>query len=404
MMTAASLQVVDPEKPAAPDCTPLPHSGFQTAFDHLTRLAAKTLRAPVALISLLEDDWQRLESCVGLPAPMTAGWKIPLPCSSRWHLRSAEPLIVEDVRRHSVIHEKLVIPDPRAVAFAGIPLTSRSGDALGSLCVIDYEPRHWTADEVTMLKDLAALALIEIESRQALAAAERQKQDAQTAVWMRDRVLAIVAHDLRNPLHTIGMSTSFLQESALSEEQRHQLGIVQRAAGRMERLIRDLLDVARLEAGRTLAIEQHPQRLAPLIVAACEAVRVQVEHRRLYLTHEVPDDLPQVRVDADRILQVLLNLLGNAIKFTPERGQIEIRAERCGDEVQIAVADTGPGIRQEDMEHLFDPFWQAERTARLGAGLGLSIVKGIVEAHGGRVWATSKLASGTTLSFTIPVA
>jgi signal transduction histidine kinase len=129
-----------------------------------------------------------------------------------------------------------------------------------------------------------------------------------------------------------------------------------------------------------------------------------VERRRLRLTYETPDGLPLVQADADRLLQVLSNLLGNAIKFTPEGGQIAVRAESCGDEVQISVADTGPGIRPEDMEHLFDPFWQAERTASLGAGLGLSIVKGIVEAHGGRAWAASKLTVGTTLYVTIPVA
>jgi signal transduction histidine kinase len=120
------------------------------------------------------------------------------------------------------------------------------------------------------------------------------------------------------------------------------------------------------------------------------------------IVRELSEPLPGVQADTERILQVLWNLTGNAIKFTPKGGRVFVRAEEAGDEVLFSITDTGPGIAPEHIDRLFDPFWQDKRTARLGTGLGLPISRAIVEAHGGRIWAESTVGEGATFAFTLP--
>jgi signal transduction histidine kinase len=177
---------------------------------------------------------------------------------------------------------------------------------------------------------------------------------------------------------------------------------IQRAAMRMNRLIEDLLDVTRLEAG-PLTVEPRTISAWQVAADAAAAQRVLASASAVELRLEVPPDLPDVRGDRDRLLQVFENLIGNAIKFTPKGGCITIGAARQDASVRFWIRDTGPGIPAGDQPHLFDRFWQA-RSARGGAGLGLPIVKGIIEAHGGRVWVESARGQGSTFVFTVPTA
>lgn len=170
----------------------------------------------------------------------------------------------------------------------------------------------------------------------------------------------------------------------------------------MQRLIQDLLDVSRIESG-TLAVEHTRIGLAQLVVECVEAQRSLAASADLELRVDLPRELPEVLGDRDRLLQVLENLIGNAIKFTGPGGRIGVGASATAGEVLLWVSDTGPGIAAEDLPRVFDRFWQAQKAGRRGAGLGLPIVKGIVEAHGGRVWVESTLGQGSTFLFTIPV-
>lgn len=218
-------------------------------------------------------------------------------------------------------------------------------------------------------------------------------------------VLSIVSHDLRSPLATISMATSLLDDLSRPEEERAQMvQMVKRATQRMERLVRDMLEVGRLDSGRTLPINARCVDVAPALWEACEAQAPVAQAAGLLVECDVPDALPAVKVDCDRIQQVVCNLVGNAMKFTAPGGRITITARDCGDEVQMSVKDTGTGMSEEDLDRIFEPYWQAQRTASLGAGLGLKIAKGIVEAHGGRIWAESALGEGTTFHFALPVA
>lgn len=218
-------------------------------------------------------------------------------------------------------------------------------------------------------------------------------------------VLSIVSHDLKSPLATISMAASLLDDLSCPEAQRAAMvKMVKRATARMERLVRDLLEVGRLDAGRTLAIEARCADVAPAIREACDALAVQAQAASLRLECDVPDDLPAVEVDCGRIEQVLANLVGNALKFTPAGGRVAVSARAEGGEVVVSVRDSGAGLSEDELKRIFDPYWQAQRTASLGAGLGLKIAKGIVEAHGGRMWAESAPGAGTAFHFTLPVA
>ena len=227
----------------------------------------------------------------------------------------------------------------------------------------------------------------------------------QRAIVARDDVLGIVAHDLRNPLGAITMAASILERPGEEPERRDQepRDIIMRSAKRMNQLIQDLLDVAKLEAGQ-LKIEPTRLSVAELVREVVEMQTPLAEASNLKLGFEVGDDVSAVWGDHKRLLQVFENLIGNAMKFTESGGKILVRAVTKGREVVFSVSDTGPGIAPESLAHVFDRFWQAAtRARRLGAGLGLPITKGIVDAHGGRIWVESKLGRGTTFFFTVPI-
>lgn len=226
------------------------------------------------------------------------------------------------------------------------------------------------------------------------------------AVRARDEVVAVVSHDLRNPLSTVSSATELLLElDSLPEEKRKEhLRAVSRAAKRMGRLIEDLLDVASIEAG-ALSVDPDSVRPGTLIGDAHEMAVHVVDGDAVTLCREVGDGLPSVLADRDRILQVFSNLVSNAARFTPEGGRIVLGAAVDGGEVVFEVRDSGPGIPDEAKENVFDRFWKVDRLDRDGAGLGLAIVQGIVEAHGGRVWVQDAPEGGACFRFTLsPVA
>jgi signal transduction histidine kinase len=227
-------------------------------------------------------------------------------------------------------------------------------------------------------------------------------RSAQEAADAREEVLKIVSHDLRNPLNTIGMSASLMLEIPLSEEERvKQLGTIKRAGERMNRMIQDLLDVARFEAGR-LSVKPAPLDIAALLSEAESMLRPLAAERSLTLDVGVSAAITMITADSGRILQLLSNLVGNAIKFTPPGGRISVRAVDDEQNIVCSVSDTGPGIPPDKQDRVFNHFWQGDPHDRRGIGLGLAISKGIVEAHGGRIWVESAVGSGTTFFFTLP--
>ena len=279
-------------------------------------------------------------------------------------------------------------------------LMGRDGKTLGTLQLWDKKDGA-EFDEVdeAILTQLAQLAAVALENARLFRAA----QDATRA---RDDLVAIVSHDLRNPVHTISMAASFLLEIAPANDRRiqarRQLEVIERSDSRANRLIQDLIDVAKIQAGG-LAVDPIPVDVKSLMNEAAESATPLASAAHLTVACAPPDKPISVATDRERVLQVFANLIGNAIKFTPKGGQISILACHENDVVRFTIADTGPGIPPEHLDHVFDRYWQAKSTAKLGAGLGLSIAKGIVEAHGGRIWVESPPGSGAQFNFTLPV-
>jgi signal transduction histidine kinase/CHASE3 domain sensor protein len=280
------------------------------------------------------------------------------------------------------------------------PLVGRNGRTLGIIQLWEKKEGKFNESDEAVLTQLAQMCSVALENA-------RLYKAAQDATRARDDFVAIVSHDLRNPVHTINMAAGLLLEIAPPEDRRltsrRQLEVIQRAAHRANRLISDLLDVAKIQAGG-LTVEPTPVDVPSLVQEALESATPMARPKQLTIERVVAENVPLVAADRDRVLQVFGNLLGNAIKFTPNGGKITIRAEHDGNEAKFAVCDTGPGIPPDHVPHVFDRYWQAKSTAKLGTGLGLSIAKGIVEAHSGRIWVESEPGRGASFIFTLPYA
>ncbi len=249
-------------------------------------------------------------------------------------------------------------------------------------------------------------ALSEAERQRVLAADNaRLLASAETAARDREQVLAVVSHDLKNPLSVIRLSTTLLSTRLAGTPGaaglERQVGSIDRAAAHMLTLIHQLLDAARLDAGQALAVAPRFQPLAPVMDEALALVEPQATQKALALEQRLEPGL-EAAFDRDRILQVLANLLGNAVKFTPLGGRITVESWREGDDVRVRVRDTGPGIPEPQRARIFERHWQARETASQGSGLGLYIVQGIIDAHGGRIWLEGGREPGAAFVFSLP--
>jgi len=275
-------------------------------------------------------------------------------------------------------------------SFIVVPLLAR-GQTLGTLGIgASRASRRYGTEDLRLVEQLASRVALAVDNA-------RLHEDLERAVRARDEVLGIVAHDLRSPLNSIVLHAQVLRRQ---HDAPRSIESIRNAAGRMNALIQDLLDVARLEAGERLSISHKPVDTASLLAEAVEQQQAALSEKQVTL--EMNGEPASVWADRVRLLQVLDNLLGNALKFC--RSRISLGAARKDGQVRFWVADDGAGIAPEALCHVFDRFWQSSRGDRRGAGLGLSIVKAIVEAHGGRVWAESQPGVGTQFYFTLPEA
>jgi signal transduction histidine kinase len=244
--------------------------------------------------------------------------------------------------------------------------------------------------------------LLIIRRRARLLAANQGYREALRA---REDMMAIVSHDLKNPINSLVLrSHLMIQKIERSKDPdndlKHNLQLINRTAFQMNSLIGDLTDVAKMQAGQLHVVrEEIPGD--EVAQPAIETIRLLAKEKQIEFVHNVPSDLPTVCVDRFRMTQILGNLLGNAVKFTPKGGRVELTVRGTGDKVLFSVCDTGPGIPSAALSHIFEPYWQVSKT-RSGMGLGLFIAKTLVEAHGGRIWVESTVGEGTAVYFTVP--
>ncbi|MGH7618650.1 MAG: ATP-binding protein, partial [Gemmatimonadaceae bacterium] len=279
-----------------------------------------------------------------------------------------------------------------------LPLRA-GGETFAALTLIRATDTPFDADARTTAEVFAATAATAVANA-------RLYEEARLANQARDDVLSVVSHDLRNPISAIAMCARVLAESPPENAtaRAELLETIRESTSWMNHLIEDLLDVASIERGR-LSLERGTQEPSQLALQALHMFELESRENGVSLEARLPTNLPSVTADSARIVQVLGNLIRNAIKFTSRDGRIEIGIEPGPSEVIFSVSDTGRGIDPDKVHRVFDRYWQSSAGARSrGSGLGLSIAKGIIEAHGGRIWVESELGKGSKFAFTVPLA
>ena len=317
------------------------------------------------------------------------------------------PNVIEDIRLNRSLSERarqrFEVLKTRSLII--VPLIA-GGQWYGVLS-LHFNVRHAVAvEDLRHLRGLVDQIAIAIDNFRLLAAEATARREAEQANSVKLKFLAMISHELRTPLTSIkGFATTLLAEDVQwpPASQRDFLQTISDEADKLSDLIEQLLDLSRLEAGM-LRIRPRPQTIDHILNTAMAQLQIVCAQHELVLN--VPGDLPRLVVDADRIAQVLTNLVGNAVKYSPPQTTITVSAARIADALQFDVADQGPGIPAAERARIFEPFQQLDSHAinrTEGAGLGLAICKGLVEAHGGRIWVQARSGPGTIISFTLPV-
>jgi signal transduction histidine kinase len=370
------------------------------AFDRITALAARLLDVPIAIVSVVDEDRIWFKSHHGL-AVEEIDREPGLCASAIWH---RDPWIIADART-----------DPRAMAnplvagefglqfYAGVPLRTSDDHSLGTLCVLDLEPRTLTDAETATLRDLADLVMSELEfrlaGRRALAeSAEREE--------LKDAFLGMLSHELRTPLTTIYAATQMLAKDPAVLEAGRAADLVPdivTEAERMLRLIDDLMVLSRLEQGR-LETDREPILLQRVLPKA-----VEIEHRRWpgrSIELDLASGLPPIAADQSYVEQVVLNLLSNALKYSSETDSVDLSARVRGSTVEVRVRDHGIGIPPEDQESVFGLMFRTPTAMALapGAGVGLYVCRRLLEAMGGTIRVESAPGVGTMFVIGLPIA
>lgn len=323
------------------------------------------------------------------------------------------PVVVGNAEGNPQISQKLVkMFDAHAVIV--LPLIAR-GKTLGIMWLVDTKmPRGFSELEIEQANLISGQAAIAIDNAllfKQLSQANRQLEISYERLKSLDSVkmefFALLSHELRTPLTTIKGYADLLEDGVLgplNAEQRDKLAKISAGADRLTKIVDNLSDLSSI-ASRKYTMDILPVSLKDLISEVVRGIAFLSERKGIKLSWDVPADLPMVYVDRARIAQVILNIVNNAIKYTPPGGSITIRAQDEGDHVLVSVHDTGIGIPKKDLENIFSGFYHAGYKLSYeykGAGLGLALSKGIIESHGGRIWAESEVGTGSTFYFTLP--
>jgi len=399
----------DPSRLGAVASTGLLDAPPAAALDRLTRLAAKLIDAPATFISLVDADRDYYVSHCGFGEPLATEREMRGTTFCHYAMVSEGPLVIEDVRAHPIYRNVPTVESMGVGAYIGVPMKNAGGEVIGSFCAIDFKPRAWTERDRTVMEELSQSALREITLLETIGLHVRKADEAEVArlvaekaVHARRDIINSVVHDLRDPLNTILLALGPIEALQIDARVARPLAIAKRQVARMKRLLEDLLDVARIDGGG-LRIALEPVAAAPLIAEVAADFAFQADAAGVTLAVETVEGLGNFRGDHARMVQAFSNLMSNALKFTPRGGHVRLSGKRDVGMLRMEVADTGCGIEAAQLANVFDPFWQADPANRKGAGLGLHIVRGIVESHCGRINVQSEVGSGTTFRIEIPV-
>jgi signal transduction histidine kinase len=392
-----------PERLAALAGTQLLDSPPEASFDTITHLCTRALDVPIALVSLVDAQRQFFKSAQGLAEPWATRRETPLSHSlCKFVTARSDDLLIDDARNVQVLAQHPAVTELGVVAYAGVPLTFR-GETIGAFCAVDKAPRHWNEEDVGAIREFAALVVMQIERDVARDELNVSLEALRTADRRKNEFLATLGHELRNPIAPIRTSIHVLRQAPPgSPLARQSAEIIERQVLVMRRLVDDLLDVNRIERD-ALQLERTRVLLDEVLDSAIESVQSAIDERGLQFVQQRPSHAVWMDADPMRLSQALVNLLGNAAKFTPPGGRIDLMTTVLGGEIQVAVRDTGVGIDPQSCERIFELFAQSESGAEAshgGLGIGLALARRLVELHGGTLSAHSD-GAGCGASFTL---
>ncbi|MCW5550078.1 MAG: response regulator [Opitutaceae bacterium] len=391
-------------------------------YDDLVALAAEICGTPLAAITLIDETRQWFKARVGIGDTETP--RATAFCAHTICAADQEIFIVPDAQQDRRFADYAnVTGDPRIRFYAGAPLVTRDGHALGALCVVDRQPRELTPEQLRALGILRRHVVNALELRRLVHEQERTigelhaaqraldsaRREAEAATEAKSRFLATMSHEIRTPLNAMLGMTTLLRTTPLNPDQADSTETIRTSGEMLLTLVNDILDFSKIEAGR-LDLEQTPFTVAACIDSACDLVAPVVREKKLRLQRHLDPAAPAVILgDEVRLRQILLNLLSNAVKFTPAGGEVTLGLTARPDaggrlELEFAVRDTGIGIPADRIARLFQLYTQAETSTTRrygGTGLGLAISKRLVEMMGGRMWVESSEGAGSTFRFTL---
>ena len=370
-------------------------------FDRITRLVKAFFNAPIVLVSLVDSDRQWFKSCQGLNVTET-----PRNISFCGHaIIEKHIFIIEDATKDPRFSDNpLVTGSPDIRFYAGAPLSSIDGNRVGTLCIIDDKPRKLSAKQQKELRDFADIVENELNLMD-INASINQEVELNSA---KSKFLSVVSHELRTPITIIKEGISIIQDDTitpLTEKQNKFAALVMRNANRLMRLINNVLDFQKLDAHK-MQYNIQAVSMDDVIQEALSSMAIKAKLAGLRLTSCIPGKLPSLNIDRDRMLQVLYNLLDNAIKFSSAGSEVQLRVLIEKNVFRVEIIDTACGITWEDIPKLFKSFNQvgsfSERKTG-SSGLGLVISKNIITDLGGTMDVISEFGKGSTFYFTLPI-
>jgi signal transduction histidine kinase/ActR/RegA family two-component response regulator len=372
-------------------------------YDAITKLASYICQVPIALISLIDENRQWFKSKVGLQVRETSR-SISF---CQYAIMGEDMLQIQDTHQDArLAANPMVTGDPHIRFYAGAPLVTPDGYALGTLCVIDTKPRNLSGEQMEAMQTLAKSVVAQLVLRDQKKKLKEEKEKALQSVKTKEQFLANMSHEIRTPLNGIMGLTNLLLASQLTEEQLTFLTYIKNSADNLLIIINDILDFSKIESGK-LTFESVPFQMHQLFDSVVGLHKSKAEHKGLQLSASVSEDIPDTLLgDPVRLGQILNNLVDNAIKFT-ESGKVTVsinKESQTGNSVRLlfTIQDTGIGIPKEKYASIFESFTQANNdTTRKygGTGLGLAISKRLIETQGGKIWVNSQENQGSSFQF-----
>jgi signal transduction histidine kinase len=414
-LTEAPLPGNEAERLAALQAYEVLDTDPEEAFDDLASVAARICGTPIALVSLIDEHRQWFKARIGLDATET-----PRSVAFCAHaiLEPDDVFIVSDSTEDPRFADNpLVTADPEVIFYAGAPLVTPEGMPLGTLCVIDHVPRELSDEDRETLRRLARATVNQLELRKAALDLReiseelaRSNQDLANRNDEIRRFYQSLSHELKTPLTVTRDYVSMVLDGLagpISDEQEQFLTVALGSCDRIAAHVDDLLDLTRIETGK-LRLDVAPVSVGPLLESVVTALTPAAERADVRLECRLEDDLPTAEADEGRVMQVVSNLVKNAVKFTPAGGEIHVCAQaydNSAGSIEISVRDTGRGIPADDLERVFERLYQCrddDAGSRQGLGLGLYLCREIIRLHGGDIFVESTEGVGTTFRFILP--